>query len=78
MTKYTQRETQIIIAPEGAPIFAESVTTVAIDDEDAGEFVTVKQDNGAAAGKIAISPEDWPALRSAINRMIKECRGDAE
>lgn len=74
MTKYTQRVTQIIIAPEGAPIFAESVTTVAIDDEDAGEFVTVKQDNGAAAGKISINHEEWPQLREAIDQMIKECR----
>ena len=47
---------------------------VAIDDEDAGEFVTVKQDNGAAAGKISINHEDWPQLREAIDQMIKECR----
>lgn len=74
MTEYTKRVTQITATPTDMPIFAEEATTITIEDAAAGEYVIVEQGNGAAAGKIAISPEDWPALRSAINRMIKECR----
>lgn len=74
MTKYTQRVTQIMVAPDGEPIFAEMAITVTIEDEAAGEFVFVEQYGRDEPGKIAISPEEWPALRAAINRMIKECR----
>jgi hypothetical protein len=69
--KYETRTTQTTIAPEGQPIFSEQATKIEIDDEAGGEFVTVSQDDV----KISISPEEWPVIRAAINKMIKRCRG---
>ncbi len=74
MTEYTKRVTQITVAPKDEHIIAEEATVITLADDGGGEYVIVEQDNGAAAGKIAITPEDWPALRSAINRMIKKFR----
>ena len=67
------RTTQLTVAPEGEPIFSERAYTVSIDDEAAGEFVVVHALD-EAGGKIAIDPTDWPALREAIDTLIKECQ----
>ena len=62
------------VAPKGSEIYTERATTVTIQDESGGEFVEVEQ-HGNGRGKIAIDPEEWPALRSAIDTLIGECRG---
>ena len=72
-TEYVTRTTQFIVAPKGHNTFSEDATTITITDDAGGEFVVVEQ-NTADYGKIAINPEEWPALRAAINRMVKECR----
>lgn len=77
MSKYNTRVTRLTVLPEGQPMFSEMATTVEIADEAAGEFVEVTQHGRADIGKIAINPEEWPALRAAINRLIRQC-GDAE
>ena len=41
--RYTSRITQITVLPVGEPIFSERATVISIDDEAAGEFITVKQ-----------------------------------
>ncbi len=51
-----------------------TANTVEIVDESGGEFVEVSQHGAPEIGKIQISPEDWPALRAAINRLVRECR----
>jgi hypothetical protein len=75
MRDYEIRATKLIVAPEGEQVYSEMVTSVEIKDEAAGEFVMVSQSGRTDIGKIAISPEEWPALRDAINRMISQCRG---
>lgn len=77
MSKYNTQVTRLLVVPEGEPKFSEMATTVEIDDEAAGEFVVVSQYGRADIGKIAINPEEWPALRAAINRLIRQCE-DAE
>lgn len=72
---YETRTIGLILAPKGAPIFSEQATEIKIVDESAGEFVEVCQSGRVDLGKIAISPEEWPALRGAIDSLIKECRG---
>ena len=67
------RVTQIVVCPQGEPLYSDAATTVQITDEAGGEFVEVSQD-AQGQGKIWINPEEWPALRSAINRLIKQCR----
>ena len=77
MTKpYETRTTALTVAPVGEPTFSEMATTIGICDEAAGEFVEVKQRGRVDIGKIQIYPEEWPALRDAIDRMVAECRSE--
>ena len=73
MPDFITRTTQLTVMPKDEATYSESATTITIEDDAAGEFVVVAQDNDDY-GKIAINPEEWPMLRAAINRMIKECR----
>lgn len=75
--KMTARTIEIMVLPEGEPIFSEHGTNVKIDDEAGGEFVIVTQQHRTESG-IAIDPAEWPAIREAIDKMVKECRGDDE
>lgn len=67
---YRVRVTQCTVVPEGEPIYAEQATQVTITDEAGGEFVVIEQDGSA----IRINPAEWPAIRRAINRMMRECQ----
>lgn len=68
------RVTRIVIAPQGEPLYSEMATTVEITDESGGEFVEVKQHGAPEIGKVQFSPEDWPLIRRAVDRLIKACR----
>lgn len=70
------RTTRLSLMPDDAAIFEESVTHIYIDDEAAGEFVIVSQNDHSRVveNKVAINPSEWPMLRRAIDQMIKECR----
>lgn len=69
------RVTQLVVVPEGEPLFSEMATTIEITDEaGGGEFVLVSQVGRVDVGKITINPEEWPALRAAINRLVRHCR----
>lgn len=71
----TTRVTRLHVLPEGQPIFDERAYSVEIDDEAGGEFVKVLcHDENCSNGQISIDPREWPALREAIDRMVKECR----
>lgn len=73
MSELITRTTQLTVMPKGEATYSELSTTITITDDAAGEFVVVAQDNDDY-GKVAINPEEWPMLRAAINRMVKECR----
>lgn len=68
---YRVRVTQCTVVPEGEPIYAEQATQVTITDETGGEFVLIEQEDGRA---IRICRAEWPAIRRAINRMMRECQ----
>lgn len=72
--KYEARITDIAVVLTGEPIWSEFSTTVSITDEGAGEFVSVSQSNKDNTNKISFDAEEWPILRSTINRMIRSCR----
>lgn len=75
MPNYTTRTMSIIVLPEGEQIFSEMATIVSIDDEAAGEFVSVKQNRREGiTQEIKIDVEEWPTIREAIERMIAECK----
>ena len=68
------RTTQLTVAPDGQPIYSEQAFTVTIDDEAGGEFVLIRSNlETLPSGTISVSPDEWPALREAIERMISEC-----
>jgi hypothetical protein len=75
MRDYEIRATKLIVAPEGEQVYSEMCTSVEIKDEAAGEFVLVSQTGRTDFGEVAISPEEWPKIRDAIDRMISQCRG---
>lgn len=64
-----------IVKPTTEPIFAELVTTVALDDDAAGLFVTLQQDAKDGMQKISLMHEEWPQVRAAINRLMRVCKG---
>lgn len=72
-TEYITRITRLTVIPNGDPIFSETATNISIDDEAAGEFIVVEQD-GDAAAKIKIDKEEWPAIKAAIDLLMKELK----
>ena len=71
--EYITRTTQFIVAPQGHNTFSDHATTITITDDAGGEFVVVEQ-NSDRYSNVAINPEEWPALRSAIDKLVGECR----
>ena len=71
--KYQSRTTSITIIPIGEPLYSEQATEVKIMDESGGEYVEVIQSGRTDIGNIAISPEEWPMLKKAIDQLIKLC-----
>jgi len=63
----------LIVKPHKEPIFSEQATIIALEDEAAGLYVTVTQTHGHP--KIAITAEEWPAIKEAIERMLEVCAG---
>lgn len=71
---YETRTTKVTVLFKGEPLFHESATEIEIVDEAAGEYLEVKQCSDSHEGKIKIDIYEWPALKAAIDKMIKECR----
>jgi hypothetical protein len=71
-----ERIAAVFVLPDGAEIYSEMATKIQIVDEGAGEFLEVSQKTCRTGGdtRITIEPEEWPALRQAIDKMIGECR----
>jgi hypothetical protein len=73
--KYETRTLKIAVCIKGEAIFHEGTTEIEIVDEAAGEFLKITQSNEEVEpGVIKIDPHEWPMLKAAIDRMIKECR----
>ena len=70
------RITRISVTPEGCSLFELSATHIDIVDEAAGEFVTLTQHTDDRHGDhvVNINPDEWPAIRAAVNKLIKECK----
>ncbi len=69
---YEKRVTQITVAPEGEPIFSEQGTQITIDDESGGEYLKITQSHGQEG--FLLTPEEWPAIKDAIEEMLAICR----
>ena len=64
------RTTKLTITPAGEPIFSERGFTVEIDDEAAGEFIVVRENDAVVTGGIRIDTAEWEELRTAIETLI--------
>ena len=73
MTPNTTIITKLCVVPSGKPIYDEAATTVGLDDEGGGLFVTIRQEENLSTNEVKIDPEEWPAIRAAVNRMVREC-----
>lgn len=76
MTAKTDYETivsAVTVRHRGDSFESETATTVRLKTEGGGAFVEADQSAALAEdlGKIHITPEEWPQLRRAINRMIR-------
>lgn len=71
MSNLQTRVTRIHLTPD--VIFSEQALTVEIDDGGGGEFIVIR---GVCRepGTLTIDPGEWPALRDAIDLMIKNVR----
>ena len=54
-------------------IFGETATTVMLEDEGGGLYVSVSQVPRDGEQKIAMTLEEWPAVRAAIEQMLAVC-----
>lgn len=73
MSDYETRTTRIVVTPAGKDILDDLATTIEIDHEGAGEYITVSQFRETTQ-KIAIDPGEWPHLRAAIDRLHEDLR----
>lgn len=66
---FETRITQLTVVKTGdSPVYGESVTFIGIDDEAAGMFFTLEQEDS----KLRITTEEWPLIVAAVERMIAE------
>mgnify|MGYP001769927034 CR=1 FL=1 len=77
MTNYEIRPVTWHGGPVGVESYNEAVIEVRIQDETGGEFVEIIQSAETRPGFVTIGPEEWPALRAAINRAVRLCRDNA-
>lgn len=72
------RTTKLTITPNGDPIFSERGFTVEIDDEAAGEFIVVRENDAPITGGIRIEPEQWEEIRQAIETLLADIQEHAQ
>ena len=69
---YRTITTQRRVIPSGKTMDDEGVTIIGMDDEGGGAFVTVRQEEQLNTNEIRIDPDEWPAVRAAINLMVQK------
>lgn len=74
--KYKIRTTQLAVLPPTDPIFAEQCTLITIEDEGAGEYISVEQQSGHTSvkpQKIQIENlDEWKAIKQAVDQLFNE------
>tara|TARA_R110000868_G_scaffold338023_1_gene598819 strand:+ start:817 stop:1065 length:249 start_codon:yes stop_codon:yes gene_type:complete len=71
--KYTQTIKTIIVHPKGEPLFDESATHVAIDDEGGGHYLIVTQfPDDPEPGQIRLDPDELDAVYAAAKQLLNQ------
>jgi hypothetical protein len=69
--EYETRVTRLTVNVIDEPIFSEMATHIQIEDEAAGEFISVhQQSDHAKAGVVNITAEEWPHIKAAIEQLL--------
>ena len=68
---YETRTISFIVTKKDDHIFSNGATVISIEDDGGGEFISVSQDGE----EVRFDAEEWPVVRSAIDKIIGECRG---
>ncbi len=76
--KYESRATSWAVLPKVEALCSELATVITITGLADCEFVTVEQMAMPEDCKVAFSPEEWPAIRAAIDHAISECRWEKD
>ncbi len=71
---YACRTMAVIVHREGESVYSDYATTIRITSEGGGEYVEVVQEASLTPSRVAITSEEWPALRDAIEKMLSECQ----
>lgn len=75
---YVVRVTRLSVLPPKEPLFSEQCTHITIVDEAAGEYLEIEQQSGSVNVKvqtIMVTPEEWPALKQAVETLLSEIHG---
>jgi hypothetical protein len=68
---YETRITRLTVNKPNEPIFSELATHIEIEDEAAGEFISIRQQaDHAKAGVVNITAEEWPHIKAAIEQLL--------
>ena len=70
-SKYHTITRSLTVKPESEPVFSELATEIRIEDEAAGEFIEIIQHGRTDIGKICISADEWPEIKSAVEQMME-------
>lgn len=74
MTEYETRVISLVVKPVKEPNFSELATTISIDSEGSGEFITIKQQGRNDENVVGIDPCEWPLIKEAVERLLADCR----
>jgi hypothetical protein len=72
--EYVVEEVAMIVMPAGSAISCQEATAVRIRDEGTGPFVVVSQSARGDGSGIAVTAEDWPAIKQAVEQLMKGCQ----
>jgi hypothetical protein len=69
--EYETRITRLTVNKTNEPIFSELATHIQIEDEAAGEFISIRQySDHPKAGVVNITAEEWPHIKAAIEQLL--------
>lgn len=75
--KYIQTIKTIIVHPEGEPLFDESATHVAIDDEGGGHYLIITQfPDDPEPGQIRLDPDELEQVYFAAQQLLTQHNND--
>ena len=79
MTEYQVTTLSLIVKPKGDPIYSDRATIVEMMDEAGGPFIRILQlSDDNERGQIKIDPDEWGAIKEAVETMLKICREQQE